>query len=338
MSQSKTKTEQDEQVSEEIVQGIFEHWMIPYLDMNYSVNNEPNDIPYVVFGSEIYRGCEAHYFTIADMALWIPELLPSGDVVLYYPIRRMKGSKDPDALMKRRTLSWEFLSIQFEETMEWVWVKSQKEYESTDVWAHNERELDGYLENIPFQIGKKLKHKYSTIIGPENSPVPIDTILRKVDKSIKESILELNKAGFATTECCSGLKKDHEGDAPFPAYVCLDDEYYHDVSAHLFTLAEMAGWDPCWGAHGFDVLLYAVADTETEKAWERLASVAKQLGEELAEYRTLVEADEGYYFNRFRRERALFSSCYDEEDQTLSGLIEKLDKIDAEFHTDDEEG
>jgi len=338
MSQSKEKTEQGEQISEDILRSIFEHWQIPCIELNYAVSNEPNDIPYVVLGSEIYRGCEAHYFTIADMSLWIPEILPSGNVVIYYPLRKLED-KHPDALLRRRTLSWEFLTMNFEEIMERLWVNTQHNHESTDEWAHNEREPEGFFKNFPFPIGEKLKNIDSSCIGPENTPTPIDRILRRVDASIKEPILELNKAGFATTECCSGLKKDHEGDAPFPAYVCFDDEYYHDVSAHLFTLAEIAGWDPCWGTHGFDVLLYAVADSEkeTEKAWERLGSAAKQLGDELEEYRKLTEPDEGYYFNRFRRERGLFSRFYDEEHRALTGFSDELDKVDSEFNEEQEE-
>lgn len=338
MSQSETKTEQDEHISEELVRDIIDHWQIPCMDLNYAVNNEPNDIPYVVLGGGEYRGCEAHYFTIADVSLWIPELLPSGDVVLYYPLRRL-SDKHPDAFPQRRTMSWEFLMMNFEEIMERLWIKSKTENDSTDEWAHNEKDLEGYLVSFPFPIDKKLKHVESKIIGPENMPVPIDKILRRVDGSIKEQILELNKAGFATTECCSGLKKDHEGDAPFPAYVCFDDEYYLDVSAHLFTLAEISGWDPCWGAHGFDVLLYAVGDTEKERedAWERLQDSAKKLGDELSEYRNLVEPSEGYYYYHFRRERGLFARCYSEESQMLSGFIEELDKIDQEFYKDEEE-
>ncbi|MHA1137061.1 MAG: hypothetical protein ACTSSE_11300 [Candidatus Thorarchaeota archaeon] len=339
MSESTTKTEQDEHISEKLVREIFEHWQIPSIDLNYAVNNDPNDIPYVVLGSEVYRGCEAHYFTIADMSLWIPELLPSGDVVIYYPLRKLEDTH-PDALLRRRTLSWEFLTINFEEIMERLWIKSKSENESTDEWVHNEKDLEGYLVSFPFPTGKKLEHAYSSIIGPENAPIPIDKILKQVDGSIKEQILELNKAGFATTESCSGLKQDHEGDAPFPAYSCFNDEHYLDVSAHLFTLAEIAGWDPCWGDHGFDVLLYAVGDTEKEreKAWERLQDSGRKLGEELSEYRNLVEPNEGFYYYQFRKERGLFARCYSEESRMLSGFTEELDKIDCEFYKDEEEG
>jgi len=114
---------------------------------------------------------------------------------------------------------------------------------------------------------------------------------------------------FATVESCSGLKKDHEGDNPFEPYVCFEDEYYLDVSAHIFTLADLAGLDACWGVHGFDVLLYGVAESEREKekAWKRLSEMAKWLGKELSGHRDFVEPYHGCYCYRFRTERGLFS-------------------------------
>jgi hypothetical protein len=156
---------------------------------------------------------------------------------------------------------------------------------------------------------------------------------------ITDVILSLNRHGFVTIESCSGLKKDHDGENPFGAYVCFDDECYHDVSAHLFTLADAAGWDPTFGAHGFDVLFHCMGEGESEvtDAWTRLETVAKELGEWLAEYRSLVEPEEGYYYYRFRKQRGLFSKNYSEEDRSLSGLIKELEKIDEEFYGDDDE-
>jgi len=111
------------------------------------------------------------------------------------------------------------------------------------------------------------------------------------------------------------------------------------VSAHLFTLAEIAGWDPCWGAHGFDVLLYAFEESEREKerAWKRLDTAAKQLGNELDSYRGFVEHGRGYFFQRFRMERGFFSRHYNEESRILTGFSDELAKIDAEFYSDEEE-
>ncbi len=194
-------------------------------------------------------------------------------------------------------------------------------FSSTDTWAHMEREPAGYIETS------------------ENDPIPIDKILRRVDSSIRGAILELNKAGFATIESCSGLKNDHEGSKPFQAYVTLDDEYYLDVSAHIFTIAEASGWDPCWGAHGFDVLIYATdeSEKELEKAWKKLGEVAKEFGEELESYRELVEPWQETFYYRFRKERGLFSRFYCEKSRTLSGFIEELEEIDKDYYIEEEE-
>ena len=314
MSESKTKTRQNEQISEEQIREVLNHWSIPHSDLNYAVNDDPDDIPYLVLGHEAYFGVEAHLFTAADMALWIPELLPTGDVVIYFPIRTL----DPESavtLSQRRMLAWEFLM----RSIDWVIHKVRKGRAEhggpSESWAHCEREEDGYFEI------------------PENHPIPIDKILSWVDPSITEVILELNIQGFVTVESCSGLREDHEGKRPFNAYVCFDDEYYHDVSAHLFTLAEAAGWDPTFGAHGFDVMFHCKTDDESgiAEAWDRLEEMATEFGEYLESYRGLVEPHQGYFYYRFRKERALFSRFYSEEFKSLNGFSEELDGIEKEF-------
>ena len=102
------------------------------------------------------------------------------------------------------------------------------------------------------------------------------------------------------------------------------------MSAHIFTMAELAGWDPCWGAHGYDVLIYATDENEKEleKAWKKLGEVARNIGEELESFRELVEPWQETFYYRFRRERNLFSQCYCEESRTLSGFIEELEELD----------
>ena len=200
--------------------------------------------------------------------------------------------------------------------------KGRAEYgEPTESWAHCEREPEGYFEI------------------PENRPTPIDKIVRLVDTYIREVIVALNRSGFVTIESCSGLKQDHQGKTSIEPYVCFDDEYYLDVSAHLFTLASASGWDPTFGAHGFDVLFYtdAEGDKEIKRAWGRLEDMAGEFGEYLEEYRDLVEPREGYYYYWFRRERCLFSRCYSEESRTLLGFIDELKKIENEFRSDVEE-
>lgn len=168
MSQSKTKTKQEEPISEEVVREVLDHWDVPTMDLNYVVNDDPNDIPYVVFDHTIYFGVEAHLFTVADMALWIPELLPSGDVVVYYPLRHPE-----DRLVQLRTNAWDLLMRHLDYIMHKVCSSRAEHGDPSESWAHNEREEEGYFEI------------------PENEPIPIDKILRMVDPSIKDTILAL---------------------------------------------------------------------------------------------------------------------------------------------------
>ena len=315
MTQSREKErEAGSIISEEQVLAVLDHWSIPHRDLNYAVNDDTTDIPYLVLDSGVYFGVEAHLFTAADMALWIPELLPSGDIVIYFPIRHLDADSKM-TLTQRRMLAWDSLMHAFDWVMHKVRSGRAEHGGPSESWAHYEREEDGYFEI------------------PENRPLPIDKILRRVDTYLTEAILELNRNGFATIESCSGLKQDHEGKSPFNTYVCFDDEYYHDVSAHLFTLADAAGWDPTFGAHGFDVMFHCKDDGENAimKAWDRLEEMATEFGEYLESYRGLVEPYQGYFYYTFRKERGLFSRCYSEEDRTLSGFIEELERIEKEF-------
>jgi len=137
----------------------------------------------------------------------------------------------------------------------------------------------------------------------------------------------------------AGLKEDHDDRNPFPAFVCFSDEYYLDVSAHLFTLTEVSGWDPSFGAYGFHVFLHPHGYTEKEikQAWDRLTEKAMEFGSYLEEYRDLIDPWEGYYYYQFRSKRSFFSQCYDEENLSLSGFNDELDRIDSKFYNNDKE-
>jgi len=316
MSQSKTNTKkhQNEDMSEAKFREILAHWNLECVDLNFAENEDKDDIPYVVLDvSEIF-GFEVHLFTAADMALWVPELLPSGNVVIYYPNRHQPECSC--TLAQIRLNLWDRLA----RFIDWVIHKvrtGRTEYglPSTS-WAHSEREEDGYYEI------------------PEDTPQYIEKILRRVDDYLPDVMLELNKNGFVTIESCSGLEEDHDDRTPSSAFVCFSDEYYLDVSAHLFTLAEASGWDPDFGAHGFHVFFHPHGETQEEikQAWERLADMVGDFGEYLEDYRDLVDPWYGYYYYQFRNRRGFFSQCYNEENQTLSGINEELDTIDSEFY------
>jgi len=317
-SKSKTKKFQDAEMSEEKFREMLAHWDYNCVDLNFAVNEDPNDVPYVALDVSDKYGFEAHLFTAADMALWLPEILPSGHVVLYHPNRHLH---DSTSFAEVRLKLWDTLSRYLDWITHMVRAGRSEYGNPSSSWAHCEREEDGYFEI------------------PENEPQYIEKILKHVDGYLPDVILELNRNGFVTIESCSGLKEDHEDRRPFEAYVCFDDEYYLDVSAHLFTLAEVSGWDPTFGAHGFDVLFYAHAQSEKEvkEAWDRLADMAGEFGVHLEEYRELVDPWDEYYYYQFRSRRGLFSQYYDEESQTLSGFEDELDLIDSKFNNDEEE-
>lgn len=183
----------------------------------------------------------------------------------------------------------------------------------TEVWALHEREWYCALWEIP-----------------ENEPQAIERILRNVDSSIKEYILYMNVAGFATTESCSGFKKDHEDRRLFNPFVMFDDEYYLDVSARVFTLADASGWEPSFGAHGYDVMVevYDEGDAVIQKAWDLLAEKAVAFGEFLHEYRDLVDPIRGFLFSLKRHQRGLFSRHYSEIERVLTDLGASLDELE----------
>ena len=322
MSQSKTRTKkhQNEEISEAKFREVLAYCDFQIIDLNFAVSDDRDDIPYVVIDVSDMFGVEAHLFTAADMALWIPELLPSGNVVIYYPNRYPSGNSCGECTQSRLAL-WDALT----RFLDWITHKvrvGRAEYGiASNSWAHCERKEDGYFEI------------------PENTPQYIEKMRRRVDGYLPDVLLELNKQGFVTIESCSGLKEDHEDSTPFPAYVCFDDEYYLDVSAHLFTLAEASGFDPTFGAHGFDVLIYAHTESQKglKKSWDRLVATATTFGEYLEEYRDLVDPWHGYYYYQFRSKRGFFSRCYDEGSQELVGLVEKLDTIDSEYFDNDKE-
>ena len=143
--EKKDKSRHKEQISEDQVIEVLDHWSLPHKDLNYAVNNECTDIPYLVLDQRAHFGVEAHIFTSADMALWIPELLPSGDIVIYFPIRKL-DAESRITLAQRRMFAWDLLT----HSLDWVMHKVQTgraEYgDPSESWAHCEREEDGYFE------------------------------------------------------------------------------------------------------------------------------------------------------------------------------------------------
>ncbi|MHA1903672.1 MAG: hypothetical protein ACW977_06870 [Candidatus Thorarchaeota archaeon] len=248
-------------------------------------------IPFVVLDHRTYPGIEAHLFTIADSAMWIPELTPAGDIILYEPSKWYEGCKY-DSIVDWRIDSWGMLLGSVESVMEWL--EPYRESVTSGIrpdtiWAHHEVEWWTALWEIP-----------------ENEPQNVDDFIKGIDESISPHIKELNVLGFATTGCCSGMALDHPDSRPMLPYVVFDDESYFDAGAHLFTLADMAGWTPIFGAHGYDVFVeYNLdgLDEEYIEVWGELVYAARKLGPILKEYRSLVDEAKNTMYAWDRRQR-----------------------------------
>ncbi|MFW9793412.1 MAG: hypothetical protein ACFFEE_03845 [Candidatus Thorarchaeota archaeon] len=208
----------------------------------------------IVFDHTSYPGVEAHLFTIADAASWHPELTLESDV-----------------LVSGLTDSWNNFHEYLHQVME-----NLEQYRQglkhgiipTSHWVYHE--FNWYRENWE---------------GPPHEVKPAETFLHLVDESIQPHIKALNCLGFLTTQSCSGLPKDHTDREAYQPYVMFDERIYPRSSAHLFTIADIAGWIPSYGPHRFDVELRLNDSADAERFWDRLVSTARAITAMLHDYR-----------------------------------------------------
>lgn len=256
--------------------------------INLGLGAQDDDVPHIVLGHKVYPGVEAHLFTIADSALWMPVFRESGDVAIYRPTEFDKASSGT-TLKKARSDAWLGLLTAFDQLtdllkpyMKWV---DQGTIPKV-VWAHHETQWHLGLRD-----------------APDHEPQSVDEFLEYVDKSIRPFIREINGLGFATKESCSGLLADHPDREPYRPYVMFDDRVYPDVSAHLFTLADIAQWIPSDGPHGFDVMIQQSIGDDIPAAWSRLVLATRALSSMLRQYRIVIkEKDTMFRPMRERRE------------------------------------
>ncbi|MBS3793947.1 MAG: hypothetical protein KGY80_03575 [Candidatus Thorarchaeota archaeon] len=218
-----------------------------------------------------YPGVEPHLVTIADIARWFPELTSSGDIRLKQPQPDVSNCESLDIYRQY----WEQLLSVTDIIMgflkEYRTRFSRGEYPTTS-WAH-------YFMNWT----------HETWDSRRLEPAPIDSWICYVDPSIRPHIRELNEFGLITRESCSGHPDDHPAREPFWPYVMFEERAYPGISAHLFTLADMACWIPTYGRHGFDVSLEIPRDVELtrgniESYWNQLISSTRQLMPLLEDY------------------------------------------------------
>jgi hypothetical protein len=232
-----------------------------------------NEIPCLILEKKAYPGAEAHLFTIADAALWIPAMTPTGDILLYRP-PFPDESKNGSAVEKARVQSWRRLMLTYLQISKLLgpYKKSLEEgYIPSVTWAHYDAE---WFRNIRE--------------APDPTPRLVHDFIHSVDESIRTNIQFLNESGFSTIESCSGLPNEHLDREPYRPYVMFSERSYQGVAAHLFTLADIAQWIPGCAPHSFDIVIKQKTDDEMEAAWNRLLMAIQALSPLIKEYQELI--------------------------------------------------
>lgn len=257
------------------------------LTVHLGMKSSIDDSPFIVLSREVYPGVEAHLFTIADISLWLPAFDEKGDVMLYRP-RNLDESEMDSSLERTESESWLRLLAALERVAELLTPYKQSIEGGLipeTIWAHYQGQWHFGLRD-----------------APDHEAPPVDMFIDYVDLSIRPHVQELNELGFTTKESCSGLLDEHPGREPYWPYVMFDERVYVDVSAHLYTLADITQWIPGPGPHGFDVRIQQAANEDNPKAWSRLLGGARALSPLLEEYRTLV-GEKDVLYRRLRELR-----------------------------------
>ncbi|TFG34055.1 hypothetical protein EU527_05500 [Candidatus Thorarchaeota archaeon] len=222
--------------------------------------------PMIIFDHRSYPGVEAHVFTAANSAYWIPILDEYGDVIVTYPLY----TNEDEPLLAWERLLWnlERLAILLQTYRKRVLAGSIP----STIWAHHEPEWYRELRKAPYH------EKQNT-----------STFIDYVDLSIQPHIIALNDFGFKTLESCSGLPQDHLDRDPYRPYVMLDERAYHGCIPHFFTLADIADWIPSYAPHNFDVYIRIQKHRPIEESWNQLVQSAKSLDLILSPYRQIVQ-------------------------------------------------
>jgi hypothetical protein len=231
----------------------------------------------VVVSHTSYPNIEAHLFTVADAAGLIPRLTSAGDVEI------MLSS---DGIHDENSIQWTDLFKSLNQIMEWLQPYRKRLVQGdipAFIWAHHE-----------FRWHRRLwdSHYYT--------PRLVEEFIDYVDESIRPHISELNQLSFATVESCSGRKCEHPDREPYWPYVMFDERGYPGVAPHLFTLADVSGWDANYAPHYFDIYLRAPGKRNILQSFDRLVSNGRKLSSLLKENR-LVSCSSGKSFEAWRQ-------------------------------------
>lgn len=246
------------------ISGFFEEWGLEVTSIDLGVTGKEKRDSTIEISRDSYPGVEPHLVTIADIASWSIGLTPSGDIRLKCPL---SGISDGNSLDFYRRY-WEQLLTATDTLMgflEGYRIRFSKGAYPTSLWAHH-----------------FMNWAHETWDSRRLEPAPVDSWICYVDPSIRSHIRELNEFGLVTRESCSGHPDDHPDREPYWPYVMFEERTYPGISAHLFTLADMAYWIPIYGRHGFDVSLEMPRNLELsrgniESYWSNLVLTARKL-------------------------------------------------------------
>jgi len=258
--------------------GFFEEWGLEVTRIDLGVTGKEKRDSTIEISRDSYPGVEPHLVTITDIATWSIGLTSSGDIRLKSPL---PGISDGNPLDFYRRY-WEQLLTATETIMgflEGYRTRISEGVYPTSLWAHH-----------------FMNWAHETWDSRRLEPAPIDSWICYVDPSISPHIRELNEFGLVTRESCSGHPDDHPDRDPYWPYVMFEERTYPGISAHLFTLADMASWIPIYGRHGFDVSLemprnLELARDNIEAYWNKLVCSARQLMPLLQDYISATRAD-----------------------------------------------
>jgi hypothetical protein len=234
--------------------------------------------PYLIIDHLTYPNVEAHLFTAADVAGWVPEILDTDNVKITccrnaYPNQERDNW---DSLLKSLQTILSLLKP-FRDRV-------RKSGFSSVIWSH---EFRGWHRSC-----------WEGVIHPVQNP---DRFIHYVDESIREHIVRLNELGFGTLESCSGLPEDHSDREPYWPYLMFDERTYPGIAPHLFTLANIAGWIPTMAPHNFDVYVKMRRGEDIRDAWRRLVRSAHVLGGMLKDYQNAVLSSRRFSKHRSAR-------------------------------------
>lgn len=224
-----------------------------------------------------YPGCEAHAFTLAHAVMWGATLDANGDILLICDLAS-GTEEDPESrlLLESR---WDALCS--------VTCDLGARLNSYRVWIE-QGHMPGVVWGSSAQVWFRTMWSAFDVARPR-----IGDFIDYVDELIRPHIVRLNELGFWTKESCSGLIEDHPDREPYWPYVMFEERAYPSASAHLFTLADLAGWVPTLAPHNFDIYVRARKNQDIYDSWVDLVGCAEYLESLLRPYRRIVNFDYG---------------------------------------------